>query len=98
MQIIGMSVADKQVNTQNNLAKAGSSWETRFPRCPCARKDCHGFHFPESIEFPGVQVRGDRPLAQARTGPGMGPGGGAFFNENVDFHKVFKGICYNLRL
>ena len=37
-----------------------------------------------------MQVRGSRPLAQARTGPGVGPVGGALFNENVDFRKVIK--------
>ena len=28
-----VSVADKQVKTQNNLAKAGSSWKSHFSRC-----------------------------------------------------------------
>ena len=37
-----------------------------------------------------MQVRGSLPLAQARTGPGVGPVGGAFFDENVDTHNVFK--------
>ncbi len=35
-------------------------------------------------------------LAQARTGPGVGPVGGALFDENVDFHQVFKGIFVSL--
>ena len=43
-----------------------------------------------------MQVRGSRPLAQARTGPGVGPVGGAFFDEDVDFHMVFEGVCVAL--
>ena len=40
-----------------------------------------------------MQVRGSLPLAQARTGPAVGPVGGAFFDENVDSHNGFKGVC-----
>ena len=42
------------------------------------------------VPLPGVQVRGHRPLAQARTGPGVGPVGGALFNENDDFPLFYK--------
>ena len=40
------------------------------------------------VPLPGVQVRGHRPLAQARTGPGVGPAGGALFNANVPGHSA----------
>ena len=33
------------------------------------------------VSVPQVQVRGRRPLAQARTGARVGPAGGTFFNE-----------------
>ncbi len=70
MQFIGMSVADKQVETQNNLAKAGSSWKSHSPCCSNACKDCCGFHFQERKSEdtgpwrrPGLGREWDPPVA-----------------------------------
>ena len=39
-----------------------------------------------------MQVGGRRSLARARTGAGVGPAGGTFWDENVHFHKVSKVV------
>ena len=88
IQFIGMTVVDNQVNTQNDLAKAGSSWKLHVPlMLPYVQR------LPPRVPLPGVQVRGHRPLAQARTGPGVRPAGGTLFNENVENTWVLKGFA-----
>ena len=86
-----LTIAGNIMETQKTLAKACSSWKFTFPAM------LHCVHALPRVRLPGVQVGGRRRPAWARTGAGVGPAGGRFFDGNVHFHEVFKGISDSRR-